>query len=296
MTQSSFGGDVGGDSSRLEVKPFESQVGQKLSMKPADNPKDDLRIDSEVELKNLEPAYAINDEVPRQSLEQEMKEYMSAEPEEVNTKEADEAVKEETPGVPQQKEENIGFKKMIKKIYSRQSKCEKFLVVLGCILSFINGAIMPTYALILGLTITAFDPSIEADVRDETIKQIAIIATVICIAQFVFGWLSYTIMQQQAEKMTVNLKSLYLNALMKQETAFFEKQQIEALPSKISENFFHIQEGSGEKLSQLIQSCGAIFSGFLLAFAMGPVFAAIMMGIIPFFLCGMSCLGKGMKK
>ena len=29
---------------------------------------------------------------------------------------------------------------------------------------------------------------------------------------------------------------------------------------------------------------------------MGPVFALIMMGIIPFFMCGMSCLGKGMKK
>ena len=146
-------------------------------MKPADKQKDDPRLDSEVELKNLEPAYAINDEVPQQNLEQEMKEYVSAEPEEVNSKEADgpeeanskeadEPIKEETPAVPQQKEENIGFKQMIKKIYSRQSKCEKFLVVLGCILSFINGAIMPTYALILGLTITAFDPSIEADIRD----------------------------------------------------------------------------------------------------------------------------------
>jgi hypothetical protein len=50
-------------------------------MKPADDPKDDPKIDSEVELKNLEPAYAINDEVPRQSLEQEMKEYIPAEPE-----------------------------------------------------------------------------------------------------------------------------------------------------------------------------------------------------------------------
>ena len=38
---------------------------------------------------------------------------------------------------------------------------------------------------------------------------------------------------------------------MKQEIAFFEKQSVEALPSKISENFFHIQEGSGERLSQL---------------------------------------------
>ena len=101
VTISSFGGDVGDDSSRLEVKPFESQVGQKLSMNPADKQKDDPKLDSEVELQNLEPAYAINDEVPPHNLEQEMKEYVSAEPEEANSKEADEPVKEETPAIPQ---------------------------------------------------------------------------------------------------------------------------------------------------------------------------------------------------
>ena len=58
-------------------------------------------------------------------------------------------------------------------------------------------------------------------------------------------------MCQQGEKVTFNLKSLYLDALLKQEMTYFEKQNIEALPAKISENFLYIQEGSGERLSQL---------------------------------------------
>jgi hypothetical protein len=34
-----------------------------------------------------------------------------------------------------------------------------------------------------------------------------------------------------AEKLSFDLRSRYLRALMNQETAFFEKQQVEALPS-----------------------------------------------------------------
>ena len=112
-----------------------------------------------------------------------------------------------------------------------------------------NGAVLPTYSVILGLTVLSFDPSLTEQERDESLQLTIIIAATCCVCQFIFAWASYTLMQQQAEKMAFNLKSLYLNSLMKQETAFFEKQQIEALPSKISENFYHIQEGSGEKLA-----------------------------------------------
>ena len=56
-------------------------------------------------------------------------------------------------------------------------------------------------------------------------------------------------MQVQAEKLAFSLRSVYLGALMKQETAFFDTQQVEALPSQISEYFLHIADGSGEKVA-----------------------------------------------
>ena len=54
-------------------------------------------------------------------------------------------------------------------------------------------------------------------------------------------------MQISAERLSFKLRARYLSNLMKQEIAFFEKQTIEALPSKISEYFTHIGDGSGEK-------------------------------------------------
>lgn len=70
--------------------------------------------------------------------------------------------------------------------------------------------------------------------------------------------------------------------LMKQEIAFFEKQQIEALPSKISEYFTHISDGSGEKTGQLISTVGASCSGIIIGLAISPYYALCLLAYLPF--------------
>ena len=79
---------------------------------------------------------------------------------------------------------------------------------------------------------------------------------------------------------------------MKQETAFFDTQQVEALPSQISEYFLHIADGSGEKVSQLLMSLAMITSGFVIAFIRGPVFALICLCYFPFYLIIICLYGK----
>ena len=75
-----------------------------------------------------------------------------------------------------------GFIPTFKKVYSLQSGCEKFLVMFGCFCSFCNGAILPTYALILGLSIQAFDPSLEEDERSAALNMVIKVATASCLA------------------------------------------------------------------------------------------------------------------
>ena len=52
-------------------------------------------------------------------------------------------------------------------------------------------------------------------------------------------------MEISAERLSFKLRARYLASLMRQEVAYFEKQKIEALPSKIAEYFTHISDGSG---------------------------------------------------
>ena len=68
---------------------------------------------------------------------------------------------------------------------------------------------------------------------------------VLSIAMWVFGYLSFAIMQSQAEKVSFTLRIKYLESLMKQEIAYFEKVNVAALPSEIAEYFVHISDGIG---------------------------------------------------
>ena len=74
----------------------------------------------------------------------------------------------------------------------------------------------------------------------------------ISVLTFVTSYLGYALMQISAERVSFRLRAKYLSGLLKQEIEFFERQTIEALPSKMSEYFSHISEGSGDKTGQLI--------------------------------------------
>ena len=89
-------------------------------------------------------------------------------------------------------------------------------------------------------------------------------------------------MQISAERLSFKLRARYLSNLMKQEISFFEKQTIEALPSKISEYFTHIGDGSGEKTGQLISTVGASLSGIVIGLAICPYYALCLLAYLPF--------------
>lgn len=83
---------------------------------------------------------------------------------------------------------------------------------------------------------------------------------------------------------------------MKQETAFFEKQQVEALPSQISEYFSAISEGIGEKIGQAIYTGAMGVGGVILAFIYSWYFTLICLAYMPiiFFIFGV--FGKKLKE
>ena len=99
-------------------------------------------------------------------------------------------------------------------------------------------------------------------------------------------------MQISAERLSFRLRARYLNSLMKQEISFFEKQQIEALPSTIAEYFTHITEGSGEKTGQLIQTVGATISAIILGLCVCTYYTLILLLYLPFATIFMKCLQK----
>ena len=87
----------------------------------------------------------------------------------------------------------------------------------------ISGAAAPTIAIVFGEIVGIFNPSnTDEEINEGIIKLIKLIAVLSSIL-WVFGYLQYACLQAAAERLAFDLRTLYLKALLKQETEFFER-------------------------------------------------------------------------
>ena len=107
--------------------------------------------------------------------------------------------------------------------------------------------------------------------------------------------MQYALMQASAERVSFDLRTRYLSALLNQEVAFFEKQQIEALPSQIAEYFRAISEGVGEKTAQFVYAVSMFLGGLTIAFYYGPIFTFIMLAYLPIMVLLFAVFGRAVK-
>ena len=107
--------------------------------------------------------------------------------------------------------------------------------------------------------------------------------------------MQFALMQASAERVSFDLRTRYLSALLSQEVAFFEKQQIEALPSQIAEYFRAISEGVGEKTAQFVYAVSMFIGGLTIAFWYGPVFTFIMLAYLPIMVLLFAFFGRAVK-
>ena len=146
-------------------------------------------------------------------------------------------------GPPVERPPKISFFKLFK--YS--SGAQKLQMFVGLIAAVISGAAAPSIAIIFGEIIAIFDPNNSKDeVKDGIILLFQFIG-ILCAVMWIFGYMQFAFLQASAERLSFDLRTLYLRALLRQETEYFEKQQVESIPSQIAEWFSSIGEGVGEK-------------------------------------------------
>lgn len=155
----------------------------------------------------------------------------------------------------------------------------------------IAGAVAPSIAIIFGEIVAIFDPNNDAEAIEEGIIKLIKLISILSAVQWVFGYLQYAFLQGAAERIAFDLRTDYLGALLRQETKFFEKRQVEALPSQIAEYFQMISEGVGEKVGQLVYAVSMFIGGLAIAFWYGPVFTLICLCYIPLMISIIAIFG-----
>ena len=178
---------------------------------------------------------------------------------------------------PKPKEEMIPYLSL----YRYCSFDEKVVLWIGLIGSFLSGFFAPGFAFVIGKIVLAFDPLLTYEESSAILMESTWIFFVLAALQFFAGWIGFYCMKVSSEKLTIQLRAKYLNALMKQEIKYFESQNIEELPGKLSGYFKEINDVAGDKFGTILGAIGGISGGLTFAMAINPFFSAIVACYIP---------------
>ena len=181
-------------------------------------------------------------------------------------------------------------------MFKFSSRTDKCLVFFGIVCYMISGALSPIYAIAIGEVFEIFDPNVEVENRDELMARFTYWVGVLCLLMMIFNSLSYGILQSQAEKVSFELRSRYLETLMKQEVAYFEKINVQALPSEMAEHFYEISEGVGKSIGMLFSAATSIVVGLCIAYWKGRVLAGYVTLYTPLFFVVLCCFGAYLGK
>ena len=107
---------------------------------------------------------------------------------------------------------------------------------------------------------------------------------------WLFCYMYFAFWQHLAENITFDLRSRYIEALLRQEAKYFEGLKVEAIPSQMGDTFEIMTRAIGQNTGNLVFSGFAGLTGIVIAFVRGPKLAAALSLSVPIFAIALGML------
>lgn len=174
---------------------------------------------------------------------------------------------------------------------------DNWMMTIGTIAAIIAGLFLPSIALIMATIAQNFgDDTQSAQEMSEVIAKTSKLVAGVAVIIAVFAYIFFAFWQHLAENISLNLRKLYLRALLKQEVAYFERIKIEEIPSKMGEIFETVQSSVGEKYANLIFAVFTGIGGCVFAFMTGKSYTLALIAYLPVFFLILGTFGILVKK
>ncbi|GBG24499.1 ABC transporter B family member 3 [Hondaea fermentalgiana] len=175
-------------------------------------------------------------------------------------------------------EKNYGVVSCVKFFRYADSK-DYVLILLGLIGGAGLGVAMPLFAIFLGDLFNDFNAA-GADIMAAGRKYLMFFG-IVGASSFVAGFLQIACFTMASERITLRIRSLYLNAILKQDITWFDKASAKGgLSSSISENTVVIREGI-LKLGELSQFVCMFIGGFVMGFVQSWQLTLVIVAVTP---------------
>ena len=122
---------------------------------------------------------------------------------------------------------------------------------------------------------------------------------IIAVGNWILCYIFFTLSIRVSEKVGFAFRHRYLKAVLNQETAWFDSNNFQELPTKMSAETEAIQKATGETFSMAINAIFTGIIGFIIAFIIGWKLALILCVLFPIIVCAVfimvSSLRNGFK-
>jgi ABC-type multidrug transport system fused ATPase/permease subunit len=154
------------------------------------------------------------------------------------------------------------------------------MFVLGHLFAAIMGLTLPIFQIFMADSFNAFgENSKEAQLKE--IERITIILISIAAGMWFVGYLYWVLLSQFSYRVANRIKKRYLEAILRQECAWFDQTNYTELSAKISRECQAIQRGLSEKAGTVTMNVCMFLSGLAVGFYMGWAMALALMVLVP---------------
>jgi len=155
------------------------------------------------------------------------------------------------------------------------------LMVVGAAGAVANGVAEPLMTILFGNVIDSFgDSTAQSVIR--SVRKVVLNFIYLGIGAAVVSFLQVSCWTMAGERQSARIRSLYLNAVLRQDIAFFDTELTTGQAvSRMSSDTLVIQGALGEKAGKLLQLASAFFGGFVIAFTRGWLLSLVMLTSLP---------------
>ena len=166
----------------------------------------------------------------------------------------------------------------------------------GWAAAIISGLGMPSFVFLIGNVLDAFNDNTESpDQTLDHVKTLSGIFGIIGLGVWLSSYIYYACLLSFSEKVTKKIKVKYLEAILKQESSWFDLTNPQELSARLGKECLAIAKALGEKMGSIIMGVAMTVSGLAFAFAKGWSFSLVIMGSFPSIMIATGLLTKIMQ-
>ncbi|CAO2166045.1 unnamed protein product [Urochloa humidicola] len=160
-------------------------------------------------------------------------------------------------------------------------RADAALMAVGTVAAVANGMSEPLMTLVFASVIECFGAGDDATVLHR-ISKVVMYYIYLGIGTAVASFLQVSCWTVAGERQSTRLRSLYLEAVLRQDIAFFDVEMTTAeAASRMSADTVLIQDALGEKVGKYIQLLTTFVGGFIIGFVRGWMLALVVLACIP---------------